>query len=495
MPPTTNSFLAPVSERISNITLFLLDSFLSIFGLSIDEIIMNSLGQSILAFIFLLPLTAALVTLVRRLLKRYLSHHKKEKNSILNIIVSALIRPLAFTIWIYGGFVAATPLLTFLSSALLFSAVEIVISGATFISLAWFLNIFIRCSAGNLQTLMNRNNYDWGDLLVPLIVKTLRVIVPLLAAVMFFEIMPTAEALQTMVRRLSSIFIIVSVFWALTQLVLSFDGIILKKFSINESDNLKARKIYTQVAVIQRIGLVVIGFLSFASILLLFPSVRQFGQTILASAGVAGIIMGFAMQKTLSNLFAGIQIAFTQPIRMDDVVIVENEWGWIEEITLTYVVVKIWDWRRLVLPISYFIERPFQNWTRTSASIMGRILMYADYRIDVPDLRIAMEKEVKDHPLWDGRVYCLQVTECRERTVELRILVSAVDSPKAWDLRCDIREAMLSYVQKNHPESLPQIRIGPQQPPHGREIEPLGRTTSQDEGSQHLDLEKTAAAE
>jgi len=219
------------------------------------------------------------------------------------------------------------------------------------------------------------------------------------------------------------------------------------------------RQIYTQVHVIQRIGLAVLSVLTLGSILLLFPEVQKFGQALLASAGVASIIIGFSLQRALGNLFAGIQIAFTQPIRLDDVVIVENEWGWIEEITLTYVVVKIWDWRRLVVPISYFIEKPFQNWTRSSASIIGTIFIYVDYTIPVDKLRTAFEKIVKAQDLWDGQVYCLHVTECKERTVELRVLVSAANSPQAWDLRCAVREAMLKHVQETYPQSLPQVRL------------------------------------
>ncbi len=190
-----------------------------------------------------------------------------------------------------------------------------------------------------------------------------------------------------------------------------------------------------------------------------FEKIRQLGVSIMASAGVIGIIAGFAAQKSIATLFAGIQIAITQPIRLDDVVIVENEWGWIEEITLTYVVVRIWDLRRLVLPITYFIERPFQNWTRVSADILGTVFLYMDYTVPVRVIREELQKIVKGSDLWDGKVCGVQVTDATQQTVEVRALVSAVDSSKAWDLRCLVREKLLEFLQNKYPDSLPKTRV------------------------------------
>jgi small-conductance mechanosensitive channel len=186
--------------------------------------------------------------------------------------------------------------------------------------------------------------------------------------------------------------------------------------------------------------------------------VRQFGTAIIASAGVAGIIVGFAAQKSIATLLAGFQIALTQPIRIDDVVIVENEWGRIEEITLTYVVVSIWDLRRLVLPITYFIEKPFQNWTRTSADILGTVFIHVDYSAPLDELRAELTRILEASPLWDRKVAVLQVTDAKERTLEVRALASARDASAAWDLRCEVREKLIAYLQKNHPGSLPRLR-------------------------------------
>jgi len=234
---------------------------------------------------------------------------------------------------------------------------------------------------------------------------------------------------------------------------------VLTKYDINVPDNLQARKIYTQIHVISKTLYVIIGLFTVASILMLFEEVRRFGASILASAGVVGIILGFAAQKTIANLFAGFQLAMTQPIRLDDVVIVEGEWGNIEEITLTYVVVQIWDERRLVVPLSYFIEKPFQNWTRATAQLLGSVFVWVDYSLPLDEARRALKGIIENHPLWDKRFWNLQVTDATEKTMQIRVLATAADSSKAWDLRCDIREKFITFIQKNYPRSLPLVRM------------------------------------
>jgi small-conductance mechanosensitive channel len=200
--------------------------------------------------------------------------------------------------------------------------------------------------------------------------------------------------------------------------------------------------------------------------LMTFEKVRQLGTTILASAGIIGIVVGIAAQRTIGTFIAGLQIAFTQPIRIDDVVIVENEWGRIEEITLTYVVVKIWDMRRLIVPITYFIEKPFQNWTRVTTDLLGTVYIYVDYTVPVETVRAELQKILKDSKLWDGKVCVLQATNASEHALELRALMSAPDASTAWNLRCHVREKMVEFIQKNYPESLPKLRASLQQFPH-----------------------------
>jgi small-conductance mechanosensitive channel len=247
--------------------------------------------------------------------------------------------------------------------------------------------------------------------------------------------------------------------WLLIAIVLAAKRMILSKYDIKQKDNLRARKLHTQLNVLKNIIVTIIVILGVGIALMTFDQVKQLGTSILASAGVAGIIIGFAAQKSIATVLAGFQIAMTQPIRIDDVVIVENEWGRIEEITLTYVVVLIWDQRRLIIPITYFIEKPFQNWTRENSMIWGTVFIYTDYTMPVQALREELTRLVKGTDLWDGKINVLQVTNATESAMEIRALVSAVDSPTAWDLRVYLREKLIEFIQKEYPESLPKSRV------------------------------------
>jgi small-conductance mechanosensitive channel len=258
---------------------------------------------------------------------------------------------------------------------------------------------------------------------------------------------------------LNTILIICGFTWCLLELVQILKRIFLKHFDLSQEDNLRARKVYTQINILSKITNFVIIVIALGLVLVSFEAVRQIGVGLFASAGVAGIIIGFSAQKAIGTLIAGIQIAFTQPFRLDDAVVVEGEWGWIEEINLNYVVVRIWDQRRLVLPSTYFLEKPFQNWTRTSAQIIGSVFVYTDYTVSFDAMRAELDRILENTPLWDRRVKVLQVTDAKERTVESRILVSAKNSPTAWDLRVHVREKMVEFLQKNYPESLPKTRI------------------------------------
>ncbi|MGF1583921.1 MAG: mechanosensitive ion channel family protein [Bacteroidales bacterium] len=258
---------------------------------------------------------------------------------------------------------------------------------------------------------------------------------------------------------LMSIMVIIFVSWILIQAVYLIKHFVLGKFDMTDADNLRARKIYTQFRVLENIILFLIIVVAMSLILMSFESIRKIGVSLIASAGVAGIIIGFAAQKAIGTILAGIQIALSQPIRLDDVVIVENEWGRIEEINLTYVVVAIWDKRRLVLPTTYFIEKPFQNWTRTTSEILGSVFIYADYTLPVNEVREELDRILEGNPLWDGQVKVVQVTDATEKTIEVRVLVSAADSSTAWDLRVHVREKLLSFLQDNYPQCLPKARL------------------------------------
>jgi small-conductance mechanosensitive channel len=252
--------------------------------------------------------------------------------------------------------------------------------------------------------------------------------------------------------------LIALVAWLLVRMTYVLEDYVVTCFDVGVEDNLKARKIHTQFRVLKRIAIIIVGVLAFGTMLMTFDRVRQLGTTILASAGVIGIVVGIAAQRTIGTFIAGIQIAITQPIRVDDVVIVENEWGRIEEITLTYVVVKIWDLRRLIVPITYFIESPFQNWTRTSADILGTVFIYTDYTVPVEAIRQELHNILKKSEHWDGKVCVLQVTNASDRTMELRALMSASNASTAWTLRCEVREKMIEFIKRRYPQALPKVR-------------------------------------
>jgi len=246
--------------------------------------------------------------------------------------------------------------------------------------------------------------------------------------------------------------------WLIIRMAIVGEELYLSRHDIEARDNLQARRMYTQLQTLRKIFSVIVFVVAAALVLMGFEQFRALGTGLLASAGLAGLVLGFAAQKIFANLLAGIQIAFTQPIRVDDVVIVENEWGWIEEITLTYVVVRIWDLRRLVLPISYFIESPFQNWTRVSADLLGTVFIYTDYTVPVEEVRQELHRILKDSDKWDRKVWGLQVTNASEHTMELRALMSTADSSIGWDLRCEVREKLIEFVRKKYPDALPKTR-------------------------------------
>jgi small-conductance mechanosensitive channel len=242
---------------------------------------------------------------------------------------------------------------------------------------------------------------------------------------------------------------------AITALRIAAD-LYLRQFRLDVEDNLLARKHVTQVRVLLRAADVLVVIVTVGAALMIFEPVRQYGVSLFASAGVAGIVAGLAARPVLSNLFAGVQLAMT--LRIDDAVIVENEWGTIEEITSTYVVVRLWDWRRMIVPLSYFIEKPFQNWTREGSALIGTACIYVDYRAPVGAIRDQLKEIVKNSKNWDRRVVNLQVTDTKEGTIELRCLMSARSAGQAFDLRCEVREQLVDFLQKHHPEALPRQR-------------------------------------
>jgi small-conductance mechanosensitive channel len=272
------------------------------------------------------------------------------------------------------------------------------------------------------------------------------------------DVPATSTDFGDFIKQIFGIVLIALVAWLLIKGTYALSDAVFLRFNVDVKDNLRARKVQTQLKVLRRLIIIVIGVIALASILMTFPRIKQLGTAILASAGIVGIVIGLAAQKTIGTFIAGLQIAFTQPIRIDDVVIVEGEWGRVEEIALTYVVVRIWDLRRLIVPITYFIEKPFQNWTRVSADILGSVFLYVDYTVPADAVRAELQRLLEASESWDRKVCVLQVTNTSERTVELRALMSAADASAAWNLRCQVREKLVEFVQREYPDALPRVR-------------------------------------
>lgn len=279
----------------------------------------------------------------------------------------------------------------------------------------------------------------------------------LAAVALVLPLAPLDDTIRTPLMRLFVVAFIALIGWISIRIVDMGAARYLQNFR-DVTENFIARKHVTQVRVFKRVTDTIIVIITVSTALMTFDSVRQYGVSLFASAGAAGIIVGLAARPLLSNLIAGLQIAITQPIRIEDAVIIENEWGWVEDIAATYVVIRLWDWRRMVVPLSYFIEKPFQNWTRDTASLIGVIALHVDYRADVPRIRRWLEGAVKESKLWDGAVVNLQVIDADSRTIELRALVSARNAPQSWDLRCEMREKLIAFIRDEMPEALPRER-------------------------------------
>ena len=295
---------------------------------------------------------------------------------------------------------------------------------------------------------------------------------PLVALNLVWQGAPDDLAGLATVQRWTMLLLIAALTWLAINCISGFAQALTEAHPVTVADNLDARRIQTQTRVLSRIvsGLAVL--IGVSLMLMSFPAVRQIGTSLLASAGLVGIVAGFAARPVLGNLIAGLQIGLSQPIRLDDVVIVEGEWGVVEEITGSYVVVRIWDQRRLVVPLQWWIEHSFQNWTRSSSELIGSVFLWVDYRMPLAPLRAALEQACSASQDWDGRLALLHVTDATEQAMQLRALVTSASSSKNWDLRCHVRERLIDFVQREYPQYLPRWRAeaslaGLDRPPTG----------------------------
>ncbi|UEG55136.1 mechanosensitive ion channel family protein [Mucilaginibacter daejeonensis] len=303
-----------------------------------------------------------------------------------------------------------------------------------------------------------QNDYSFFRSFITHLSTPVTYFIPLVVLKAMMPLMRMYKTYYALLDRVTSILLIIVFAILLIRAIRVLEDYVYHFYDLNKSDNLKERKIRTQLKFLRKLLVAIIVFVTIALVLLSFESFRKLGAGLLTGVGIGGIIIGFAAQNSLGNLLAGMQLAFTQPIRIDDVLVVEGEWGRVEDITLTYVVLRIWDQRRLILPINYFITKPFQNWTRISADIIGSVFLYMDYTIPLAPLRAEFDRLMLNTKLCDGKVKALQVTDAKERTMEIRMLVSARNSSDAFDLRCYVRENMITFIQQNYPGSLPKIR-------------------------------------
>lgn len=310
-----------------------------------------------------------------------------------------------------------------------------------------------------LAALARRTRWNIDDVMVRRLRRPGRLVVVLFVIQVVVGSVFDLSRAEGGVRQALALGTIGAITWLVLSTIAAIDEHVKSKYDITVADNLEARRVHTQMDVVTRTLHVFVVVIGVAVALMTFPRVRELGASLLASAGIAGLAIGLAARPVLENLIAGLQIAITQPIRLDDVVIVEGEWGRIEEITATYVVVKIWDERRLIVPFGRFIQQPFQNWTRTSAEILGTIFLYTDYTVPLSEVREELKRIVEGSEDWDGRVCNVQVTDANEQTMQIRALISASDSGKAWNLRVLVREKLIEFLQREHPDALPRTRV------------------------------------
>lgn len=414
----------------------------------------------------LLVVTALFVLLTQRVLRRRAQelHHTAptEERHLLAELVRTAVAPLSLFLWVCA--LQVTLHLAALGDDLPESwqwiepALGNVAKVGSFVAFLWFFYRATRVVDVRLQRISTRTVGRFDDVLFPVLGTALRVTVPILALFLLIRLWPVSDDGLVAVRKLLGISLIAALTWTLRRVIVSIDAAVLGSKGLTGKTTVEQRALFTRVRMLRRIATVLLMTFALAAVLMMFEEVRDVGRSILASAGVAGIVIGFAAQRTLGNLFAGIQIALTQPVRLGDQVIVEGDFAVIEEITFTYVVARTWDERRIVLPIGYFIEKPFQNWTRTATSMLSALVLRVDFSLPVGELRDFLQEEIRKSKFWDQNVFGVQVIDSDDRSMQVRVLASAPDAGASWDLRCELREKAIDFIRRRYPQCLPKLR-------------------------------------
>lgn len=288
--------------------------------------------------------------------------------------------------------------------------------------------------------------------------RALGVVLCLLTLTGMLKAAPSDLPLMAAIQQITTLLLVLAITWAAVRLTSAIGEVIVALNPVLEGQWKRARKVETQTRFLVRALNILIVIIGLGAALMTFESVQHMGASLLASAGLGGLILGFAARPVLSNLLAGMQIALTQPFRIDDVLHVQGEWCWVEEVTATYVVLRVWDLRRLVVPLQWFIENPFQNWSRNTSDLLGAVFIWVDYTMPVEPLRQEFHRVLNESKLWDGSFSSVQVTDSSDQAIQIRFLMSASDSSRNWDLRCAVREAMVTFIQQHYPAQLPRLR-------------------------------------
>jgi small-conductance mechanosensitive channel len=374
----------------------------------------------------------------------------------------ASLPPLSLLIWAVGVYAATTLVAHDLgdhqTKQTMLDILDIALLAGILPALFWLVYRVSRFLEEHGAAVSTSAENLWDRIVFPHAAKTLRRILPLVLLIFGISLIPLSPETKSFADNAVSLLVIAVVALILFQIVQAAEDLILAQYEGKLADQFKARKIRTQVTVLRKIVVVIISVFTVASMLMVFESVRQFGASILASAGVAGIVIGLAAQRSIATLLAGFQVAITRPIRIDDLVEVENEWGWIEDITLTFAIIRIWDRRRLIVPINYFMERPFHNWTSTSSDILSTVFLHVDYSMPIQPLREELDRILEKSSLWNRDLRSILVTDAKEHTLEVRAMATAANGDNSWFLRCEMREKLVEFIQKNYPECLPRVR-------------------------------------
>ncbi|MCG7598675.1 mechanosensitive ion channel family protein [Halomonas sp. McH1-25] len=402
-----------------------------------------------------LLLVAATASFALRQIHRRVQSSTSPHLRVLRVLDQAIYLPVQLLIWLYGP---AISLLILLPEVPARMALVIVAHTLGAVLAIWLFLRLSRRMIAHLDRWSQRRSNALDKYFFPFLARCCAVLLPVFLLFSLLPLVTESPGLEAVLHNLASLVLIGGIAAVLMYMVGIGENILHARFNTDVADNLRARQVHTQVAMLRKLINFIIVVLAIASMLMVFDKVRQLGASILASAGIIGVVVGFAAQKVLGNLLAGIQIALTQPIRLDDAVVVEGEWGRVEELTLTYVVIRIWDLRRLVLPINYFIDNPFQNWTRSSADLIGTVFFYVDYTLPLDPVREELARILAASTYWDGKVSVVQATDFSERTMQVRILVSAGNGGDAFDLRCEVREKLIAFINAHYPYALPRLR-------------------------------------